>query len=355
MGGLEEWAHRAVADLLQRLLGTFVKGIDAESLQLDTLGGDLMLNDLALRHEALEALDLPLAVADGRLGGIRVKVPWRNLDKERVIISIRDVFLLLMPKDSSSMAAAKQEELAIAAKRDALAAWEALQERKKEGMLGNFVGEQVDKLVRSLLQRLDVQVTNVHVRVQHGGGGSGAGVLAAGLVLRSLRVTDLPLPPENGSAVAAMGKAAFSAMLTAVVRKSVEVEGLGIYLTTPSARDGSLSARSPTRTAFSDAGDTAMPLAEACQPDVASDDWVLVPLACTLAVHFDPSYDSKRRPDGLSRSSDLRPWPQLRVEASFGTELAFGLRHAQLGGKPALLLSGRFRPNSLTPHGHMPS
>ena len=132
MGGFEDWVRKAVAELLERLLGTFVAGINAESLRLDALGGDLTLHNLGLRLSAFEALDLPVAVADGRLGLVRVKVPWRNLDNERVIVSVQDVFLLLTPKDSSTVAAARELENADNAKREALSAWEALQEKKKE-------------------------------------------------------------------------------------------------------------------------------------------------------------------------------------------------------------------------------
>ena len=132
MGGFEDWVRKAVAELLERLLGTFVAGINAESLRLDALGGDLTLHNLGLRLSAFEALDLPVAVADGRLGLVRVKVPWRNFDNERVIVSVQDVFLLLTPKDSSTVAAARELENADGAKREALSAWEALQEKKKE-------------------------------------------------------------------------------------------------------------------------------------------------------------------------------------------------------------------------------
>ena len=77
--GLEKWVQHAVANVLERVLGTFVEGIDVDSLKLDALGGDITLTALTLKLSAFEALDLPVAVANGRLGSVRVKVPWRNL------------------------------------------------------------------------------------------------------------------------------------------------------------------------------------------------------------------------------------------------------------------------------------
>jgi vacuolar protein sorting-associated protein 13A/C len=60
-----DWLRRAVAEVLERALGTFVEGIDAENLKLDVFGGDVTLQSLRLRLSAFEALGLPVAVADG--------------------------------------------------------------------------------------------------------------------------------------------------------------------------------------------------------------------------------------------------------------------------------------------------
>lgn len=305
MGGLEDWVRKAVAELLERLLGKFVKGINENSLRLNALEGDLTLENLALRHEAFEALNLPLAIADGQLAAIRVKVPWRNLHEERVIIEMHDVVLILTPKDISNAATAKEEELAIAAKRAALEAWEAVQE-KEEGLLSNFVGEQVEKLVRSLLQRLEVEVRNVHVRVQHGH------ELAAGMVIRSVRVADLPAPPVGGSR---LGKQTFEAMLAAIVRKSVKVDGVGIYLTPPG------------RVEDDNREDV---LATKPVPEIAPVDFVLAPAALSLAIEYDPA--SARGGGGDDRGAH-RYWPQLKIEANIDADLTLALRHSQLSGE----------------------
>ena len=45
-----------------------------------------MLSSIRLRLDAFEALDLPMSVADGAVGSVRVKVPWRNLGQEPMLI-----------------------------------------------------------------------------------------------------------------------------------------------------------------------------------------------------------------------------------------------------------------------------
>ena len=387
--GLEKWVQHAVANVLERVLGTFVEGIDVDSLKLDALGGDITLTALTLKLSAFEALDLPVAVANGRLGSVRVKVPWRNLGSEPMLISIETLHLLLTPLPASAASAeavAREAASALATKREALAAWESVQDGGKEEGL-SWVDAQVDKLVRSLLQRLEVTIRDVHVRVQEY---LGEGALAAGIVLQSLRIVDLPAPTRGDARTIAQ-------KVERLVRKSVTIEGLGVYLTTPQAgTTASASASSQAGGAESGAESGAeggaeggggvmraatLDLSEAMAtlaatldepitprahkskaiiapgdapggppsstvprarhgivdgillaPDASADasEYVLAPLSLHLALELDPGRE------GASKD-EHPPWPKLKMEAAVDAELALGLRHAQMGALLAMV------------------
>jgi vacuolar protein sorting-associated protein 13A/C len=157
---MADWLRGVVADkVLHKVLGKFVSGIDKDALDLDLGMGDIALHSLALNLETFEALDLPFHVAGGTLGQVRVKVPWRNITNEPTKIVIDRVYLLLSPKDASPVSADAREAAAAAAKREFLEGWEAQQERKSEQKqgFGAYVGEQVEKLVRSILQKLQIR------------------------------------------------------------------------------------------------------------------------------------------------------------------------------------------------------
>ena len=230
---MEDWLRGVVADrVLHRVLGKFISGIDKDSLNLNLSKGDIALHSLSLNLDTFEALDLPLAVAGGTLGEVRVKVPWNNLGKEPMRIVIDRVYLLLLPKDGSALSADVRDAAAAAAKGESLEAWEALQERKKEQHQG-WVGEQVEKLVRGILQKLEISITNVHVRVQLG---EGAGAIAAGVVLKSVQVTDLPRPKAESARHG--GAKLLERMLASLVRKTVAVHGLAVYLSSGGSGGG---------------------------------------------------------------------------------------------------------------------
>ena len=65
----------AVAEVLQKVLGAFIKGIDAEGLNLGLWNGDVKLQGLELNTAAFEALRLPVRVVGGKVGEVHCKVP----------------------------------------------------------------------------------------------------------------------------------------------------------------------------------------------------------------------------------------------------------------------------------------
>jgi len=69
--------------LLTRLLSGYVEGVTIETLRFGVWAGDLLLTDLRLRPDALDALQLPLS-AVGRIGRLRIRVPWSRLRYESV-------------------------------------------------------------------------------------------------------------------------------------------------------------------------------------------------------------------------------------------------------------------------------
>jgi hypothetical protein len=63
-----------VAFYLQKYLGTYLNGLDAESLRISVWKGDVELKNLSLKPEALQDLDLPISVKAGLLGKLTLKV-----------------------------------------------------------------------------------------------------------------------------------------------------------------------------------------------------------------------------------------------------------------------------------------
>ena len=56
---------KVVATLLSKYLGRYVEGLEEENLALSVKDGNLVLNDLRLRAEVLDDLELPVTMHSG--------------------------------------------------------------------------------------------------------------------------------------------------------------------------------------------------------------------------------------------------------------------------------------------------
>lgn len=138
--------EKAVAVVLQRVLGHFLKGFDSESLKLSVWDGNIALFNLELNTEAIETLGLPVSVLGGTVGEVRVQVPWSHLSTKPITITIKKLLLLVAPKDIDKWDPQAEKQRLLKAKREQLELWETM-EREKGALQG--MGE---RMVNQLVQ-----------------------------------------------------------------------------------------------------------------------------------------------------------------------------------------------------------
>ena len=181
-----------VARLLNKALGWLVRDLNPEDLRVAVWGGDIVLENLQLRPEALAFLKLPIRVKAGYLGRLRVKVPWSNLKSEPVVVEIDRIYAVAALDDEpddeeegvATVGTAEERERArsLASKRAQLARIDA-EAAKASKELGAAIGSGgggggrggggeswaqsfAAKLTQRILDNLQLTVNQVHVRVE---------------------------------------------------------------------------------------------------------------------------------------------------------------------------------------------
>jgi vacuolar protein sorting-associated protein 13A/C len=86
-----------VTALLSRFLGDFVNGLEKENLRIGILSGDVTLENLELKKEALQNFDLPITIKTGFLGRLHLSIPWQNLGSRPAIIRLERIYLVAGP------------------------------------------------------------------------------------------------------------------------------------------------------------------------------------------------------------------------------------------------------------------
>ncbi|KAL3812236.1 hypothetical protein ACJIZ3_013504 [Penstemon smallii] len=158
-----------VLHLLRRYLGEYVHGLSAEALRISVWKGDVVLKDLKLKAEALNALKLPVTVKAGFLGTITLKVPWKGLGKEPVIVLIDQVFILansapedrsLKEEDRKKLFEAKLQQI------DEIesATLEAISRSKPGNPPGG--NSWLGSLIATIIGNLKISISNVHIRYE---------------------------------------------------------------------------------------------------------------------------------------------------------------------------------------------
>ncbi|KAL0376317.1 UNVERIFIED_CONTAM: Vacuolar protein sorting-associated protein 13 [Sesamum calycinum] len=157
-----------VLHLLRKYLGEYVHGLSAEALRISVWKGDVVLKDLKLKAEALNALKLPVTVKAGFLGTITLKVPWKSLGKEPVIVLIDQVFILANATDGRSPKEEDREKLFEAKLQQIDEAESATLEAISRSKPGNPAAGNswLGSLIATIIGNLKISISNVHIRYE---------------------------------------------------------------------------------------------------------------------------------------------------------------------------------------------
>ncbi|KAL4641944.1 vacuolar protein sorting-associated protein 13C isoform X1 [Arapaima gigas] len=130
-----------VSDLLNRFIGDYVENLDKSQLKIGIWGGNVVLENLRVKENALSELDVPFKVKAGQVGKLTLKIPWKNLYSEAVVATLDGLYLLVVPGATIKYDAAKEEKYIQEAKQKELQRIEeALQMAAHRGSLsGEFL------------------------------------------------------------------------------------------------------------------------------------------------------------------------------------------------------------------------
>ncbi|XVF38939.1 hypothetical protein REPUB_Repub20aG0145800 [Reevesia pubescens] len=158
-----------VLHLLRRYLGEYVHGFSLETLRISVWKGDVVLKDLKLKAEALNSLNLPVTVKAGFVGTITLKVPWKSLGKEPVIVLIDRVFVLAHPAPDGRTLKEEDREKLFEAKIQQI---EEAESATLEAISGSKLGSSppgnswLGSLIATIIGNLKISISNVHIRYE---------------------------------------------------------------------------------------------------------------------------------------------------------------------------------------------
>ena len=86
-----------VANLLNKYLSEFVDELTAKQLNLFAWNGNISLDNIAVKSNAFDSLNLPFRVTHGHISRIEASFPWKSLYSSPVVIKLSDVYVVAVP------------------------------------------------------------------------------------------------------------------------------------------------------------------------------------------------------------------------------------------------------------------
>jgi vacuolar protein sorting-associated protein 13A/C len=163
--------EQTLAYILKQFLGEFVEDSSKlqEKIHIGIWAGFVVLENLVLKKEILSVLNTPIALSHGVIGRFELRIPWKNLGSEPVVVIIDGLHILLEPKYEWDPSARDDHEQAI--KQAKLAAVELFTSKMMPGnpLQGyrDFATKFfMDSILTKLVDNIQVTVTDVHIRYE---------------------------------------------------------------------------------------------------------------------------------------------------------------------------------------------
>ncbi|KCV71195.1 hypothetical protein H696_02147 [Fonticula alba] len=178
-----------LSSVLNRFLGQFLENVQPSQINLGLLRGNLCLENICLKSDALAALDIPITITSGFVGRLQIRIPWTDLANGTIDVHVNDVFVVVHPELWSDFDGELQAQRDQANKKRQVAAFEEAKKKALDSLSAAPPGQGagfVAKLLARVVSSLRVTLTNVSIRVEDSV--SAPDVFAPTVVLESLTI-----------------------------------------------------------------------------------------------------------------------------------------------------------------------
>lgn len=176
--------------LLEKILlkhfGRYLSGLDRGNIHLGVWSGNLLIQNLGLRPEVIDRLELPLQLRFSHIEKFKVNVPWSKIHTQPVEILIENVFVIVTQKHQNDWKLsvdkhAQIEQYLRKTVEEYLAKKAKLLSEKKELSQANnsntanlkempmSVDKQgiFDRLIAKVIDNIQIIIQNIHIRYEN--------------------------------------------------------------------------------------------------------------------------------------------------------------------------------------------
>ncbi|KAJ5073940.1 hypothetical protein M0811_08213 [Anaeramoeba ignava] len=117
-----------ITSILNKYLKQYIR-LNRDQLKIKYLQGDVSLQNIEIKKNALDFLSLPLEIKNGFVGSLHACFPWNNLNSEQTIIELKKVYIIGKPKQNFQIKLKDPKKIQMK-KNQKLANWDKEKETK---------------------------------------------------------------------------------------------------------------------------------------------------------------------------------------------------------------------------------
>ncbi|XP_043480928.1 vacuolar protein sorting-associated protein 13D isoform X1 [Leptopilina heterotoma] len=215
-----------VAWVLNNYLGKYVENLNTDQLSIALLSGEVELENLPLKKEALRHIGLPVEIKAGFIGKVRVQVPVRQIRTASWVIAIEQLYLVAGPICLDEYDNEAEEHAILDYKLSRLETLEARWRAESERDPGYYATSYSSwlnygtSLVTNIIENLQLNIKNVHLRYEDTKALSDGTGIAFGVIIEAITAQSCDASWIPGSTSWNLSDASF---------KLMELDGLSVY------------------------------------------------------------------------------------------------------------------------------
>ncbi|KAF6206535.1 hypothetical protein GE061_017769 [Apolygus lucorum] len=180
-------------EVVNKYIGNYVENLNADQLKVGIWGGNVVVENLAIRPGAFDDLDLPVKTIFGHLGKLTLQIPWKDLYNSPVKVEVEGLYILVVPNSDIKYDPVKDkkyrqdEKMAEVKKVEKAKKTELEKANPKQAEPSTFA----EKLTANIIKNVQITLKDIHIRFEDKFSNP-AKPCAAGITLDLLQVTSIP-------------------------------------------------------------------------------------------------------------------------------------------------------------------
>ncbi|CAF4041164.1 unnamed protein product [Adineta steineri] len=156
-----------VVYLLDKYLSDYIENLDTKKLKIDLWNGNVVLENLYLKSNALADLNLPVTISIGYLQKLTLQILWTNLYTHSTKVTIDGLFVLVIPKTEVEYDAQRDAKEKHEAKMKEVRKVEKLRKEKEaeKNAKGNDKNNDtlLERMQLQIIRNLELSIRNIHI------------------------------------------------------------------------------------------------------------------------------------------------------------------------------------------------